>query len=100
MLQLNPYIAVKTKTGEGKAILVIDHGSSIPLEWVVINEKTGEFESWRTQDIKPLVGAVGAYYSAPSLGAAPSSFTTGQNQTLEESKGIVRNATAGPNSRS
>lgn len=82
MLQLNPYIAVKTKNGEGKAILVIDHGTSLPLEWVVINEKTGEFESWRTQDIKPLVGAVGSSYSPPSSVGAPSSFTTGQNQTL------------------
>lgn len=81
MLQLSPSILVKTPNGEGKAILVVNHGSTHPLEWVVINPKTGDLESWRTQDIKYFVPPPPSWLDS-SPPAAPMSYTTVQNQTL------------------
>ena len=85
MLQLSPSILVKTPNGEGRAILVINHGSALPLEWVVINQKTEEFESWRTQDIKPNIATgrgLESYSPAQPSGVAQSLSTTVQSQTL------------------
>ena len=89
MLQLNPSIPVNTPTGQGRAILVINHGTSLPLEWIVINATTTEFESWRTQDLIPIISEPAKLLQPESplpssVGAAgaPSSFTTGQSQTL------------------
>jgi hypothetical protein len=35
MIQLNPYIAVKTPLGDGDAVLVIDYGHHTNTVWVV-----------------------------------------------------------------
>jgi len=83
MLQLNPSINVKTPNGEGKAIIVINHGTALPLEWLVVNSRTKEFESWRTQDIKPIIMPVPFLEPLPpSSQAAQSSSTTVRSQTL------------------
>lgn len=83
MLQLKPSINVKTPNGEGKAIIVINHGTALPLEWLVVNSRTKEFESWRTQDIKPIIMPVPFLEPLqPSFQDAQSSSTTEPSQTL------------------
>jgi hypothetical protein len=82
MLQLNPSMTVKTPNGEATAILVINHGPQLPLEWLVINNATKEFESWRTQDIKYYVEPSAPSWLDSSPPAAPTSSTTVQSQTL------------------
>jgi hypothetical protein len=80
MLQLNPSMVVRTPNGRAIAILVINHGSQLPLEWLVINDKTQEFESWRTQDIKHYLPLRPSWLDA-SPPDAPSSFTTVQSSS-------------------
>jgi hypothetical protein len=80
MLQLNPSMVVRTPNGRAIAILVINHGFELPLEWLVINDKTQEFESWRTQDIKHYLPLRPSWLDA-SPPDAPSSFTTVQSSS-------------------
>jgi len=82
MLQLNPSMPVKTPNGEATAVLVINHGSQLPLEWLVINNATKEFESWRTQDIKYYVEPLAPSWLDSSPPDAPTSSTTVRSQTL------------------
>jgi len=51
MLQLNPPLPVTTPKGAGLAHVIIDYGAEADLVWVVFQD-TGEYWSWRNQDIR------------------------------------------------
>lgn len=50
--QLNPTIPVRTPTGNGYALFLIDYGQEHHIYWVVVHDDTGEIWTWENSKIR------------------------------------------------
>lgn len=52
MLQLNPQIPLITPKGDAQAIMVIDYSEEHHLQWVCIQDDTGEIWTWPNDKVR------------------------------------------------
>lgn len=52
MLRLEPPYPVHTPLGKGDAIVLIDPGYDMHLQWVVVQELTGEIWTWENPEVR------------------------------------------------